>query len=149
MGGHIFPAFREFGFAEVNMAEAGSSTMQESTPLMLVDCVKLDCAMNLNQDANYQAFLDNECQSTGSGPNLVSKADDDRRGQMSRANQFAEVLRNRNMDSELEQFNNPSQFISSRKASHKRSNKGMVYKVNMYRRNPKRRRSNRTKPKGR
>ena len=42
---------------------------------------------------------------------------------MSRAKQFAELLRNRNMDSELEQFNNSLQFISSRQASHKPSNK--------------------------
>ena len=105
------------------MAEAGNSTIQESTPLMLVDCAKVDCVMNLNQDADYQAFLDNEGQTTGRGPNLVSRADDDRRGQMSRAKQFAEFLRNRHMDSELEQFCNPSQFISSRKASHKPSNK--------------------------
>ena len=120
---HIFPPFRGFGFAEVNMAEAGNSTIQESAPLMLADCAKVDCAMYLNQDANYQAFLDNEGQSTGRGPNLVSRADDDRRGQMSRAKQFSELFRNRNMDSELEQFNNPSQFISSRKTSHKSSNK--------------------------
>ena len=84
---------------------------------MLVDCAKVDCAVNLNQDANYQAFLDNEGQSTGRAPNLVSRADDDRRGQMSRAKQFAELLRNRNMESESEQINNPLQFISSRKAS--------------------------------
>ena len=38
---------------------------------MLVDSAKVDCSMNLNQDANYQAFLDNEGQSTGRGPNLV------------------------------------------------------------------------------
>ena len=105
------------------MAEAGNNTIQESTPFMLVDCAKVDGAMNLNQDADYQAFLDNEGQSTGRGPNLVSRADNDRIGKMSRAKQFAELLRNRNMDSELEQFNNPSQFISSRKASHKQSNK--------------------------
>ena len=62
-------------------------------------------------------------KSTGRGPNLVSRGDDDKRGQMSRAKQFAELLRNRNMDSELEQFNKPSQFISGRKALHKPSNK--------------------------
>ena len=62
-------------------------------------------------------------KSTGRGPNLVSRAGDDRRRQMCKAKQFAELLRNRNMGSKLEQFNNPSQFFSSRKASHKPSNK--------------------------
>ena len=41
------------------------------------------------------------------------------------------------MDSELEQFNNSSQFISSRKASHNHPTKGMMYKVNMYKANQK------------
>ena len=52
-GGVTFPPFREFGFAEVNMAEAGNSTIQESTPIMLVDCAKVDCAMKLIKDADY------------------------------------------------------------------------------------------------
>ena len=131
------------------MAEAGNSTIQESTSPMLVDCEKVDCAMNLNQDAHYQAFLDSEGQSTGRGPNLVSRADGDRRRQMSRAKLFAELLRNRNMDRELEQFNNPLQFISSRKASHKPSNKRNGIQGKHVQEKTKRRRTSRTKPKGR
>ena len=132
------------------MAETGNSTIQESTPLMLVDCVKVDCELNLKQDANCQAFLYNEGQSTSRGLNLVSRADDDRRGQMSRAKQFAELLRNRNMDSKFEQFNSPSQFISSRKASHKPSNKrNGVQGKHIQKKNKKGTRTSKTKPKRR
>ena len=136
------PPFRGFGFAEVNMAEAGNNIIQESTPCMLVDC-----AMNLNQDADYQAFLDNEGQSTSRGPNLVSRADDDRRGQMSRAKQFAKLFRNRNMDNELEQFNNPSQLILVEKLYINHQTNGMVYKVNMYKKKQKKKKNKQNKTK--
>ena len=65
---NLFPLFRGYCLASLNMAEIGHSTLKKKKPLALVDAAWEDVCTAIMQEQEHTAFLEGRARSSGRGP---------------------------------------------------------------------------------
>lgn len=90
---HVFTPFRRYGHVASTLAEPGNAMCKRRNQLYLLEAAKDDVRTMTIQVEDYKAFLRQECESSGTAPNQVAKAADDRRIQMKMAQAFAQEHR--------------------------------------------------------
>ena len=79
---HVFPPFRRYGYTRANLAEVGNAMCKRRNQLYLLEAAKDDTASMLIQAEDYKAFLRQEVSSSGSAPNDLARAADQRMEQI-------------------------------------------------------------------
>lgn len=85
---HVFPAFRRFGYSRVTLAESGHAMSRRTNQLWLLDAARDDTNSMVIQVEDLKAFLEQTSSSSGTGPNLIARATDDRREQLRVAREY-------------------------------------------------------------
>ena len=92
---NLFPIFRGYCIASVNMAEIGHSTLKRKKPLALVDACWEDVYTTILQEQEHTQFLAGRGFSFGKGPTQGDKSRRERREQMKRAREYTQAFSKR------------------------------------------------------
>ena len=113
---NLFPVFRGYCIASVNMAEIGHSTLKRKKPLALVDACWEDVCTTILQEQEHTQFLAGRGFSFGKGPTQGDKSRRERREQMKRAREYSQAFNERVINI-TEEFGGP--LIPDKRARHR------------------------------
>ena len=111
---NLFPVFRGYCMASVNLAEIGHSTLKKKKPLTLVDAAWEDVCTTILQEQEHSAFLSGGARQ-GQGPTNTQLAIKSKKAQLKRSATYQKAFQNKDFHLSDEGGN----FIPMKRAKHR------------------------------
>ena len=112
---NIFPVFRGYCLASVNMAEIGHSTLKRVKPLALVDAAWDDVCSMVMQEQEHTKFLEGRSYSFGKGPSVADVAEKEKKAQRKRSRTYQEAFK----ENLLQTCDEDPLFLPNKRARHR------------------------------
>ena len=118
---HIVLTFWGFKLSELNLAEAGNSSIRNKPrlPMSLAVAAWKDMLHMLLHDRDYEAFLTNTGKVSGLGLNLKERRAKFQKQEADFIDSCLECIQEGDMEKELEMEMNPEDFFPNKRAKHK------------------------------
>ena len=111
---NLFPVFRGYCMASVNLAEIGHSTLKKKKPLTLVDAAWEDVCTTILQEQEHSSFLSGGARQ-GKGPTNTLLAMKSKKAQLKRSATYQKAFQNKDFHLSDEGGN----FIPMKRAKHR------------------------------
>ena len=112
---NIFPVFRGYRLASVNMAEIGHSTLKRVKPLALVDAAWDGVCSMVMREQEHTKFLEGRSYSFGKGPSVADVAEKEKKAQRKRSRTYQEAFK----ENLLQTCDEDPLFLPNKRARHR------------------------------
>lgn len=113
---HLFPVFRGYNLASMNLAEVGNATLARNKKQYLVDAAWEDYFTMLVQNTEFVNFMQGKGFTHGHGPTQAARAAKERQEQERRGQEYIQQIKEQILDAPNEDYEN---FVAHMKAKHR------------------------------